>query len=127
MDEKNEKRLEALKTALGSQSKEQNALLSFTLDTVESLILRYINWERLPQELENILILISAAYFKSSGLGSTENPMGAVTSVKRGDVTTSFSAPSGGSLSAGMFNLADAGNDFFGWKTVLNQYRKLRW
>ena len=65
------------------------------------------------------------SYYKSAGLGTTTAAVGPVASVKRGDVQTSFATGSGSSGSANTFNLGTDSGDFFGWKTVLNEYRVL--
>ena len=83
--------------------------------------------DELPLELENVLAVMCVSYYKAAGLGTTAAAPGAVSSVKRGDVQTSFAVGSGSSGSAGTFNLGNDNGDFFGWKTVLNEYRKLRW
>ena len=97
------------------------------IQTVQTLVLRYSNWDELPLELENVLAVMCVSYYKAAGLGTTAAAPGAVSSVKRGDVQTSFAVGSGSSGSAGTFNLGNDNGDFFGWKTVLNEYRKLRW
>lgn len=96
------------------------------IQTVQTLVLRYINWDELPLELENVLAVMCVSYYKAAGLEPPRR-RGAVSSVKRGDVQTSFAVGSGSSGSAGTFNLGNDNGDFFGWKTVLNEYRKLRW
>ena len=91
------------------------------------MILSYINQDTLPPRLENVLIVMCVSYYKSAGLGTTTVAVGPVASVKRGDVQTSFATGSGSSGSANTFNLGTDSGDFFGWKTVLNEYRVLRW
>ena len=86
-----------------------------------------INQDTLPAPLENALIVMCVSYYKAAGLGTTQAAVGPVASVKRGDVTTSFANASGASGSASTFNLGADGQDFFGWRTVLNEYRKVRW
>lgn len=120
-------RLEKLKALLGVTDDQQDALLAFVLETVEQMILAYIHWDTLPPALENVLLVMCTSYYKAAGLGTTQAAAGAVTSVKRGDVQTSFAAGDGASGSASTFDLGTGGGDFFGWRTVLNSYRKLRW
>ena len=120
-------RLKKLKALLGITGTEQDGLLTFVLETVEDMVLAYINWDVLPPALENVLLVMCASYYKAAGLGTTQAAAGAVTSVKRGDVQTSFAAGDGASGSASTFDLGTGGGDFFGWRTVLNSYRKLRW
>ena len=120
-------RLEKVKALLGITGTDQDEVLLFVIQTVEDLVLAYINQDTLPAPLEKALIVMCVSYYKAAGLGSTQAAAGQVASVKRGDVQTSFATSSGASGSAATFNLGADGNDFFGWRTVLNEYRKLRW
>lgn len=120
-------RLEKVKTLLGITGTDQDEVLLFVIQTVEDLVLSYINHDALPAQLENTLIVMCVSYYKAAGLGTTQAATGPVASVKRGDVQTSFSNASDASGSASTFNLGAGGDDFFGWRTVLNSYRKLRW
>lgn len=119
--------LQKVKTLLGITTEDQDDVLEYVIQTVQTLVLRCINWDELPLELENVLAVMCVSYYKAAGLGTTAAAPGAVSSVKRGDVQTSFAVGSGSSGSAGTFNLGNDNGDFFGWKTVLNEYRKLRW
>ena len=112
---------------LGINGTDQDEVLLFVVQTVEDLVLSYINQDTLPAPLENALIVMCVSYYKAAGLGTTQAAVGPVASVKRGDVTTSFANASGASGSASTFNLGADGQDFFGWRTVLNEYRKVRW
>ena len=122
-----EDRLVCLGQILGIDSvSEKYMQMEFELDFVEDQILTYINQESLPEKLERPLLMIAAAHWKSAGYGSAQAAPGPVTSVKRGDVTTSFAAAAGADASSGTFGLG-GGDGFFGWRTTLNAYRKLRW
>ena len=122
-----EERLNQLRLILGIDSGSvKDIQLEFELDFVEDQILTYINQESLPEKLERPLLMIAAAHWKSAGYGSEQAAPGPVTSVKRGDVTTSFAAAAGADASSGTFGLG-GGDGFFGWRTTLNAYRKLRW
>lgn len=122
-----EERLNQLRLILGIDSGSvKDIQLEFELDFVEDQILTYINQEALPEKLERPLLMIAAAHWKSAGYGSEQAAPGPVTSVKRGDVTTSFAAAAGADASSGTFGLG-GGDGFFGWRTTLNAYRKLRW
>lgn len=120
-------RLEKVKALLGITGTDQDDVLQFVIQTVEDLVLSYINQDTLPAPLENTLVVMCVSYYKAAGLGTTQAAVGPVASVKRGDVQTSFANASGASGSASTFNLGADGQDFFGWRTVLNEYRKLRW
>lgn len=122
-----EERLHCLGLILGIDTGSEKYLqLEFELDFVEDQILTYINQESLPEKLERPLLMIAAAHWKSAGYGSEQAAPGPITSVKRGDVTTSFAAAAGADASSGTFGLG-GGDGFFGWRTTLNAYRKLRW
>lgn len=121
-----EERLEKVKALLGIAGTDQDDVLQFVIQTVEDLVLSYINQDTLPAPLENALVVMCVSYYKAAGLGTTQAAVGPVASVKRGDVQTSFANASGASGSASTFNLGADGQDFFGWRTVLNEYRKLR-
>lgn len=120
-------RLSKVKALLGITDTTQDDLLLFVIQTTEEMVLSYINQDTLPASLEKVLVVMCVSYYKAAGLGSTQAAVGPVASVKRGDVQTSFANASGASGSAPTFNLGADGNDFFGWRTVLNSFRKLRW
>lgn len=120
-------RLSKVKALLGIQTEDHDAILEYVIHTAEKMVLRYINWDTLPEDLENVLVVMCVSYYKSAGLGNSSATTGPVASVKRGDVQTTFATGSGSSGSANTFNLGADNGEFFGWKTVLNEYRKVRW
>ncbi len=120
-------RLSKVKALLGITDTDQDEILLFVIQTVEDMVLSYINQDVLPEQLENVLIVMCVSYYKSAGLGTTTAATGPVSSVKRGDVQTSFASTAGASGSANTFNLGAENGDFFGWRTVLNEFRTLRW
>ena len=120
-------RFSKVKALLGIQTEDHDAILEYVIQTVEKMVLRYINWDTLPEDLENVLVVMCVSYYKSAGLGNSSATTGPVASVKRGDVQTTFATGSGSSGSANTFNLGADNGEFFGWKTVLNEYRKVRW
>ena len=120
-------RLAKVKALLGIDGTDQDELLLFVIQTVEEMVLAYINQDTLPAPLEKVLVVMCVSYYKAAGLGTTQAATGPVASVKRGDVQTSFANASGASGSASTFNLGADGQDFFGWRTVLNGFRKVRW
>lgn len=120
-------RLSKVKALLGITGTDQDDLLLFVIETIEEMVLSYINQDTLPAPLEKVLVVMCVSNYKAAGLGNAQAAVGPVASVKRGDVQTSFANTSGASGSASTFNLGAEGDDFFGWRTVLNEYRKLRW
>lgn len=119
--------LTMVKRLLGIVDDGQDDVLEFIIQMMEGQILRYINWGSFPDELQRILVIMVVSYYKSAGLGNAEAAAGQVSSVKRGDVSVSYATAAGSSGSASTFNLGAENGDFFGWRTVLNEYRKLRW
>jgi len=117
-----EARLSKLLEVLGDEV--DIAMAEISLVTVEKMVLSYINHETLPEQLDEAVVLMTAAYYKSAALGSTDNGEGAVTAIKRGDTQVSYAA--GASPSANTFDLVN-GDAFAGWRTLLNEYRRLRW
>lgn len=116
-----------IKTLLGISGTDQDSLIEFVMTVVKQMILNYINQDTLPDALQYVYILMCVSYYKAAGLGNSQPAVGAVQSVKRGDVSTTFANTSGASGSAQTFNLGSNANDFFGWKNALNPYRKIRW
>ena len=111
--------LQKAKTLLGITTEDQDDVLEYVIQTVQTLVLRYINWDELPMELENVLAVMCVSYYKAAGLGTTAAAPGAVSSVKRGDVQTNFGAEK---------TAVDlSGNGFFGYRAMLDPFRKLRW
>ena len=101
-----------IKALLGITGDSKDHIIQFVVETVEDMVLSYINQDALPTKLERVLIVMCVSYYKSAGLGN---------------VQTSFATPSCASGSAQTFNLGSQAEDFFGWRTTLNSYRKLRW
>ena len=53
-------RLSKVKALLGITTTDQDDVLEFVIQTVEDMILSYINQDTLPPRLENVLIVMSA-------------------------------------------------------------------
>ena len=64
-------RLSKVKALLGITTTDQDDVLEFVIQTVEYMILSYINQDTLPPRLENVLIVMCVSYYKSAGLGTT--------------------------------------------------------
>lgn len=95
---------------------EETELLQFILDLACDKIKNYCNINEIPKGLENTAVRIAADIWRSESYGNEEKTP-EVTSVKRGDVSTSFSSVSSGGDSI-----------FFSkYKAELNRFRKLRW
>ena len=111
-----DERLNRLKLILGISDTTQDALLTFVIETMEEQVLSYIGHETLPIELERTLVQMTAEQWRIGSAGHSEQSTGAVTSVKRGDVTTAFATP-----------VHSNSDGFYGYRTTLNAHRKLRW
>lgn len=110
----NEEILESLKSLLPNADE---AVLAVVVEAVVQAILNYINHDVLPAELKTAAVLICKAYYHNGGFDGT---LADVTSVKRGDVQTNFGA------AKNAVSLGDGG-DFFGYKTMLAPFRRVRW
>lgn len=97
---------------------EETELLQFVLDTATQKVLSYCNIDKIPEGLTNTVVRMAADIWRIEGYGSESKPQ-EVTSVKRGDVSTSFA-----SVSTTETVLGDYLSKY---KSVLNHYRKLRW
>ena len=71
-------RLEKVKALLGISGTDQDEVLLFVIQTVEDLVLAYINQDTLPAPLENALIVMCVSYYKAAGLGTTQAAVGPV-------------------------------------------------
>lgn len=71
-----EDRLAKVKALLGINGTDQDEVLLFVVQTVEDLVLSYINQDTLPAPLENALIVMCVSYYKAAGLGTTQAAVG---------------------------------------------------
>ena len=97
---------------------EETELLQFVLELACDKVKNYCHIEDIPKELENTIIRLATDIFRTEGYGSEEKPQ-EVTSVKRGDVSTSF---------ASVATSENVQSDYLSkYKAELNRFRKLRW
>ena len=97
---------------------EETELLSFILDLAVDKVKNYCHIETVPKGLENTVVRIAADFWRAEGYGNEEKPK-EVTSVKRGDISTSFASVSASEV---------VQSDFLGkYKAELNSFRKLKW
>ena len=61
-----EDRLAKVKALLGINGTDQDEVLLFVVQTVEDLVLSYINQDTLPAPLENALIVMCVSYYKAA-------------------------------------------------------------
>jgi len=111
-----------LKTLLGIplDDTSQDGQLDFALETVIAAVLANINHTTVPVALDNVVVLIARDFWRAEKAKDdpTSLPQ-TVQSVKRGDVTTTFSAPISGAGPGAAFVQAYEGQ--------LKAYRKMRW
>ncbi|MFR0732908.1 MAG: phage head-tail connector protein [Oscillospiraceae bacterium] len=77
-------RISKIKALLGITGDSQDHIIQFVAETVENMVLSYINQDALPAKLERVLVVMCVSYYKSAGLGSTQAATGPVSSVRRG-------------------------------------------
>jgi len=116
-----------LKLLLNIKDNEQDGLLQFLLESVIDQVLNYCQIDELPERLNRVVVRMTADLYGIEGYangGVSATGTGDVTSVRRGDVTTSF-----GSF-GGNFNLTTGagGAEFLKCYTPqLNAFRRVRW
>ena len=114
--------LEKLKLLLGITGEEQDAVLSFVLDTITDMVMNYCNLDEIPPRLENIVVRMAADQYRSEGYGQAAAPQTAQ-SVSRGDVTVSY-----GSAASNTAEITGSGKSILDdYRAQLNAFRRLRW
>lgn len=97
---------------------QEKALIKFAIEDAENKIKNYCNLSEIPQGLETVLARLSVDLYRAERYGSEDMPR-QVTSVKRGDISTSFADTS---------KNESVETDFLSKYTAqLNAFRKLRW
>lgn len=95
--------------------------LQFVLETIIQEIKTYCNISSIPKPLDNVVLHIAEDYYRTKYPTEFEQTSPAVTSIKRGDVTTAFGSAKAtvtvGSGAAFVRNYA----------AQLNAFRRLRW
>lgn len=66
--------VQTLKMLLGIKDNEQDGLLSFLIDDMVNLILSYCRRDELPPELESLVPIMAADYYRIKDYGSTNEP-----------------------------------------------------
>ena len=87
----NEK-LNKLKGLLGIELSDssKDTILQFTIDNVEEIILGFCNVDEVPKGLFNTELRMAMDLYRNENLGSEESALGSISSISRGDTTTSF-------------------------------------
>ncbi len=95
--------------------------LLFALETIIQAIMTYCNIPEIPSELNNVVLQIAEDYYRTKYPTEFEQTAPAVTSIKRGDVTTAF-----GSAKATV--TVGSGATFVrNYAAQLQAFRRLRW
>ncbi|MGE7613518.1 phage head-tail connector protein [Paenibacillus sp. NPDC101420] len=108
-----------LSITIEDTSKDQRLL--FALETIVQEIKTYCNISFIPEALDNVVLHIAEDYYRTKYPTEFEQTTPAVTSIKRGDVTTAFGSAKAtvtvGSGAAFVRNYA----------AQLQAFRRLRW
>ncbi|MEK4355193.1 phage head-tail connector protein [Paenibacillus sp. FSL R7-0048] len=108
-----------LSITIEDTSKDQRLL--FALETIVQEIKTYCNISSIPEALDNVVLHIAEDYYRTKYPTEFEQTAPAVTSIKRGDVTTAFGSAKAtvtvGSGAAFVRNYA----------AQLQAFRRLRW
>lgn len=105
---------ELLKSLCGITDTSKDTLIDFALADAEEIIKNYCHIDSVPDGLNNTMVRMAADIFRNDATGSQTAPQN-VTSVSRGDVSTSFGALSTDYTESLMKN----------YEKSLNAYRKL--
>lgn len=110
--------LERLKELLGMKPGEtdNDAVLVFTMDTVQETILNYCNLDELPEGLIHTAYRMAVDLYRYEHPGEAAAPV-MVKSISEGDTSTSFGDASEALKDSILKN----------YRAQLNRYRKLRW
>ena len=99
----------------------KDARLLFALETIVQEIKTYCNISSIPEALDNVLLHIAEDYYRTKYPTEFEQTTPAVTSIKRGDVTTAFgSAKATVTVGSGAAFVRNYG-------AQLQAFRRLRW
>lgn len=112
-------RLQKLKLVLGIQGSDEDDLLNYLLETTEQKILNYCNIKELPEELEDVLVDMTADVYRFRQRDMGE---GRVSQINVGDTAISYS-------DSGNFNIMTGagGADFLkNYKAQLNRFRRMK-
>lgn len=82
--------LETLKALLGITDDTKDVLLEFTISDVEEMIKNFCNIDEVPEGLFNTGYRMCIDLYRNENLGDESNPLGSISSISRGDTTTSF-------------------------------------
>lgn len=97
---------------------EQDAILEFTLQNVEEIILNYCNLKKLPDGLVNTAYRMALDLYRNEQIGSATSD-NAVTSIEEGDTKVQFgSSPYSSSFTNSLLK---------SYTEQLNRYRRLLW
>lgn len=89
--------VEKLKKLLGlpmvnEEDSSSDTVLQFILDDVTETILNYCQCEEVPEGLENTAYRMAIDLYRNENVGSEETSIGSVTSIREGDIQTSFAS-----------------------------------
>lgn len=112
--------LAKLKALLGiaPDDNSQDSKLQFILDDVTETILNHCNINELPSGLVHTAYRMAIDLYRNEGIGEADAPVGSVSSITEGEVTTSFHR----SVDPGFKDTL-----LKNYHAQLNRYRRLSW
>lgn len=106
-----------LKALLGIEDTSKDDILEFVVENVEETIKNYCNLDKVPIELNSIVIRMAIDLYRNENLGNEESSLGSISSISEGDTTVSYRS------SASEFKDSLLKN----YEKQLKRYRKLVW
>ncbi|MBB6218664.1 hypothetical protein HNQ80_004838 [Anaerosolibacter carboniphilus] len=111
--------LEKLRKLLGINNDEKDFILEFSLERIADLIKDYCHIDEVPAGLNSVMLNMAVDMYRSENLGAEDTPLGPITSIAEGNVSTSF---------ANIKTSMTEGEKFLkNYTKQLNRYRKLVW
>lgn len=96
----------------------QDGNLEFILADVAETICNYCNISKVPQGLQYTAYRMALHLYRNEAIGEAEGPLGSVSSIREGDVTTSFHQSVDSEFKNSL--LKD-------YAAQLNRYRRVAW
>lgn len=81
--------LARLKMLLGTEDGGKDELLSFIIADTEQMILSYCRIDTIPKQLQSLVPVIAADYYRAKGYGKEQSP-DVVKSITEGDMSVSY-------------------------------------
>ena len=108
--------LAKLKALLGIADDSKDVILEFVIADVEETIKNYCHVDKMPEGLSNTGYRMAMDLYRNENIGSEEAAAGMISSIRRGDTSTSFRQSVDDNFKDTVLK---------NYRSVLNRYRKV--